>query len=53
MIGVPVGVTFLDCVGYVARVEGKNWIQPHRNGACLFIGFPCSNVFQAFQCNQL
>lgn len=22
LIGIPVGVTFLDCVGYIARVEG-------------------------------
>lgn len=22
-VGIPVGVTFLDCVGYIARVEGK------------------------------
>lgn len=30
MIGVPVGVTFLDCVGYVARVEGVS-MQPALN----------------------
>lgn len=22
-VGIPIGVTFLDCVGYIARVEGK------------------------------
>lgn len=24
LIGIPVGVTFFDCIGYVAKVEGKN-----------------------------
>lgn len=24
LVSVPIGVTFLDCVGYVARVEGLN-----------------------------
>lgn len=22
LIGVPIGITFLDCIGYIARVEG-------------------------------
>lgn len=23
LIGIPVGVTFFDCIGYIAKVEGK------------------------------
>lgn len=30
LIGIPVGVTFLDCVGYVARVDGVS-MQPALN----------------------
>lgn len=27
LVGVPVGVTFLDCVGYIARVDGRSWVM--------------------------
>lgn len=33
-MGVPIGVTFLDCVGYVARVDGISMqpvFNPERN----------------------
>lgn len=26
VIGVPIGITFIDCVGYVARVEGNFFV---------------------------
>lgn len=35
LLGLPIGITFLDTVGYVARVEGIS-MQPALN--------PCSNV---------
>lgn len=36
LVGVPVGVTFLDCVGYIARVDGRGrrWYWPWNSGIC-------------------
>lgn len=36
LVSVPVGITFLDCVGYVARVEGKIRLREVHNIKTIF-----------------
>lgn len=44
-VGIPVGVTFIDCVGYVARVEGE------KNGGKIDI--KQLKIIWKFHCKQI